>query len=44
MVSRMALTQRNVPEGRISCERGAKDEDSVGTLDYGVACGTIANI
>ena len=44
MFSRMALIRRNVPEGRISCERGAKDEDPVGTLDYGVAFGTIVDI
>ena len=41
MVSRMALAQRNVPEGRISSKRCAKDEDPVGTLDDGIAFGEI---
>jgi len=39
----MALAQRNVPEGRISCERGAKNEDPVGTLDDGIAFDAIVN-
>jgi len=33
----MVLAWGNVPEGRISCERCAKNEDPVGTLDDGIA-------